>query len=82
MSDGRATTNPGGTSSDAASALEKVTGVSIVDGGFVYVRGLGDEYSSTMPIQRDDPDYRAGKRVVPLDLFPSSLIDSIKILKT
>ena len=36
------------TASDAAGALEKVTGISVVDGGFVFVRGLGERYSSTM----------------------------------
>ena len=34
-------------SSSAAGALEKVTGVSVVGGGFVFVRGLGERYSST-----------------------------------
>ena len=34
--------------SDAAGALEKVTGISIVEGGYVFVRGLGERYSSTM----------------------------------
>ena len=32
---------------DAASALKKVTGTTIVDGKYVYVRGLGDRYSTT-----------------------------------
>ncbi len=71
-----------GTASDAAAALEKVTGVSIVDGGFVYVRGLGERYSATMLNSAMIPTTEPEKRVVPLDLFPSSLIDSIKILKT
>jgi outer membrane receptor protein involved in Fe transport len=71
-----------GTASDAAGALEKVTGVSVVGDGFVYVRGLGERYSSTMlnnaVITTTEPE----KRVVPLDLFPAALIDNIKILKT
>jgi outer membrane receptor protein involved in Fe transport len=68
--------------SDAASALEKVTGVSVVDGGFVYVRGLGERYSSTMLNNAMIPTTEPERRVVPLDLFPASLIDNIKILKT
>jgi outer membrane receptor protein involved in Fe transport len=71
-----------GTASDAAAALEKVTGVSIVDGGFVYVRGLGERYSATMLNGALIPTTEPEKRVVPLDLFPSSLIDSIRVLKT
>ncbi len=68
--------------SDAAGAIEKVTGVSIVDDGYVYVRGLGERYSATMLNNAMLPTTDPERRVVPLDLFPSSLIDSIKVLKT
>lgn len=68
--------------SDAAGALEKVTGVSIVDDGYVYVRGLGERYSATMLNNSILPTTEPERRVVPLDLFPASLIDSIKVLKT
>jgi len=70
------------TASDAAAALEKVTGVSIVDNGFVFVRGLGERYSSTMLNNAMIPTTEPERRVVPLDLFPASLIDNIKVLKT
>ena len=33
--------------SDAASALKRVTGLTLVDGKFIYVRGLGDRYQNT-----------------------------------
>jgi outer membrane receptor protein involved in Fe transport len=68
--------------SDAAGAVEKVTGVSIVDSGYVYVRGLGERYSSTMLNNAVIPTTEPERRVVPLDLFPAALIDTIKILKT
>lgn len=71
-----------GTSSDAAGALQKVTGVSVVGEGFVYVRGLGERYSSTQLNGAVVPTTEPEKRVVPLDLFPAGLIDNIKILKT
>ncbi|MEZ5402262.1 MAG: TonB-dependent receptor [Bryobacteraceae bacterium] len=70
------------TASSAAGALEKVTGVSIVESGYVYVRGLGERYSATMLNSAMIPTTEPEKRVVPLDLFPSGLIDSIKVLKT
>lgn len=70
------------TASDAAGALEKVTGISVVDGGFVFVRGLGERYSSTMLNNAMVPTTEPERRVVPLDLFPASLIDSIKVIKT
>jgi len=68
--------------SDAAGAVEKVTGVSIVDNGFVFVRGLGERYSSTMLNNAMIPTTEPEKRVVPLDLFPASLIDNIRVLKS
>jgi outer membrane receptor protein involved in Fe transport len=72
----------GGSASDAAGALEKVTGVSIVENGFVFVRGLGERYSATMLNDAIIPTTEPERRVVPLDLFPTSLIDNIKVLKT
>lgn len=71
-----------GTSSDAAGALEKVTGVSVVGDGFVYVRGLGERYSSTQLNGAVIPTTEPEKRVVPLDLFPTAMIDNVKIAKT
>jgi outer membrane receptor protein involved in Fe transport len=70
------------TASDAAAALEKVVGISIVDNGFVFVRGLGERYSATMLNNSMVPTTEPEKRVVPLDLFPAELIDNIKVLKT
>ncbi len=71
-----------GTASDAAGALQKVTGVSVVGSGFVYVRGLGERYSATELNGAVVPTTEPEKRVVPLDLFPAGLIDNIKIAKT
>lgn len=70
------------TASDAAGALEKVTGISIVDNGYVFVRGLGERYSATMLNNAIIPTTEPERRVVPLDLFPANLIDNIKVLKT
>ncbi len=72
----------GSTSGNAAGALEKVTGVSVVGGGFVYVRGLGERYSATELNGSVVPTTEPEKRVVPLDLFPTGLIENIKIIKT
>lgn len=68
--------------SDAASALKRVTGVTLVDGKNIYVRGLGDRYSNiemnSLPLPSPDPT----KRSVPLDLFPASVIGSMKVQKS
>lgn len=71
-----------GTAGDAAGALEKVTGVSVVGEGFVYVRGLGERYSSTQLNGALIPTTEPEKRVVPLDMFPSGMIESVKIAKS
>ncbi len=70
------------TASDAAGAVEKVTGVSIVEGGYVYVRGLGERYSSTMLNNAMLPTTEPERRVVPLDLFPASLLNGVNVLKS
>ncbi|GAB4189223.1 MAG: hypothetical protein Tsb002_16060 [Wenzhouxiangellaceae bacterium] len=67
--------------SDAASALRRVTGLTLVDGQFIFVRGLGERYSSTLLNGANVPSPDATRRVVPLDLFPAGIIDSISVLK-
>ncbi len=67
--------------SDAASALKRVTGLTLVGGRFIYVRGLGERYSSTLLNGAHVPSPDPVRRVVPLDLFPSGIIDSISVQK-
>ena len=55
----------------AAAALTRVTGLSLVQGRFVYVRGLGERYSSALLNGSPLPSPEPLQRVVPLDLFPS-----------
>lgn len=68
--------------SSAASALRRVTGLSLVDGKYIYVRGLGERYSSTLLNGSQLPSPDPSRRVVPLDMFPSALIESIEVQKT
>lgn len=68
--------------SDAAEAAERVTGISVVDGKYVFVRGLGERYSSTQVNGSAVGTPETNKRVVPLDLFPASVVDNIVIQKT
>jgi len=68
--------------SSAAGALKRVTGVTIIGGKDVYVRGLGGRYSNvemnSLPIPSPDPQ----RRTVPLDIFPSDVIGSLKVQKS
>ena len=68
--------------SNAASALKRVTGITIVGGKYVYVRGLGERYSSTTLNGLNLPSPDPERRVVPLDMFPAEILDSMKIQKT
>ncbi|CAH9066668.1 hypothetical protein PSECIP111951_03621 [Pseudoalteromonas holothuriae] len=67
--------------SDAASALRRVTGLTLVDGKFVYVRGLGERYSSARLNGASVPSPDLTRNVVPLDIFPSSIIQSLAVQK-
>lgn len=67
---------------DAASAMKRVTGVSVEGGKYVYVRGLGDRYSKTSVNSAQIPGLDPNKNSVQMDLFPSNLIDNIIVYKT
>ena len=65
-----------------AIALTRLTGLSLVRGKYVYVRGLGERYSAATLNGSNLPSPEPLKRVVPLDLFPTQIIDSSVIQKT
>ena len=67
---------------DIAGALQRVTGLSVVGNGFVYVRGLGDRYSLALLNGSPLPSPEPLKRVVPLDLFPTSVVASSLVQKS
>jgi len=67
---------------DAASALRRVTGLTLVDGKFIYVRGLGERYSSTQLNGASVPSPDPTRNVIPLDLFPASIIESLSVQKS
>ncbi len=69
-------------SGDAAEAMSRVTGASVVDGKNVFVRGLGGRYSNTRIngslFSTPDPEQRS----VPMDLFPTNLLDNVTVEKS
>jgi hypothetical protein len=67
---------------DAASALRRVTGLTLVDGKYIYVRGLGERYSSTQLNGMGVPSPDPTRSVVSLDLFPSDIIESLNVQKS
>ena len=68
--------------SDAASALARVTGINIAEGRFVYVRGLGERYSAARLNGSPLPSPEPLQRVVPLDLFPTNILENVLVQKT
>lgn len=68
--------------SDAAAAMQRVTGLSVVDNQYVFVRGLGERYSNTTLAGSTLPTTEPDKKVVPLDLFPAGLLDSVQVSKS
>lgn len=67
---------------DIAGALGRVTGLSTVGNGLVYVRGLGDRYSLALLNGLPLPSPEPLSRVVPLDIFPTDVIASSLVQKT
>lgn len=68
--------------SNAGDALARVTGVSIVNDKFVVVRGLGERYANTLLNGSELASPEPAKRVVPMDIFPASLLESVVTTKT
>ncbi|NYT39449.1 TonB-dependent receptor [Sphingomonas sp. R-74633] len=67
---------------DIAGALSRVTGLSVVGNGYVYVRGLGDRYSLALLNGSPLPSPEPLKRVVPLDIFPTNVVSSSLVQKS
>ncbi|MFB0612692.1 TonB-dependent receptor domain-containing protein [Aurantiacibacter poecillastricola] len=67
---------------DIAGALSRVTGLSVVGNGLVYVRGLGDRYSLALLNGLPLPSPEPLSRVVPLDIFPTNVVASSLVQKT
>lgn len=66
---------------NAAEAAKRIVGATIVNNRFVFVRGLGERYTNALlngaPLPSTEPD----RNTVPLDLFPSLVLDSLTINK-
>ena len=67
---------------DAAAAVQRVSGVTVQDGKFVFVRGLGERYTTTSLNGARIPSTEPERKVVPLDLFPAGLLEGISTSKT
>lgn len=68
--------------SSAGDVVRRVTGITLIGGKYVFVRGLGERYSNTTVNDVFVPTTEPDKRVVPLDIFPASMLKNIRVMKT
>jgi outer membrane receptor protein involved in Fe transport len=67
--------------STVAASLRRVPGLSLVSDKFVYIRGLGERYSATSLNGSDIPSPDLTRNVIPLDIFPTSVVESVRVQK-
>jgi outer membrane receptor protein involved in Fe transport len=68
--------------SSAGEVVKRVSGITLLGGKYVFVRGLGERYSTTVLNEALIPSVEPDKRVVPLDIFPSGMLKNVRIIKT
>jgi outer membrane receptor protein involved in Fe transport len=68
--------------SDAGQALRRVTGVTLSEGKFVYVRGVSERYNNTTlngaALTSTEPD----KKAFAFDMFPSEFLQNAQVSKS
>jgi len=68
--------------SNVNEGLAQVSGVSVADNNALFIRGLGDRYNNAtlngLPIPSTNPDMK----LIPLDIFPSSSLKNISLVKS
>ena len=68
--------------SNLGAAMNRVTGVSVEDGKYVYVRGLGDRYTKTTLNGLEVPGLDPDKNSIQIDIFPTSVLENVMVYKT
>ena len=71
-----------GAQGDVAAAMTRVTGASVVDGKYIYIRGLGERYSTAQLNGTSLPNTDPNSKSVQMDIFAANLLDNITTEKT
>ena len=71
-----------GAQGDVAAAMTRVTGASVVDGKYVYIRGLGERYSTAQLNGTTLPSTDPNSQSVQMDIFATNLLDNITTEKS
>ena len=67
---------------NAGDAVKRVVSATVVDGKYVFLRGLGGRYAQTLLNGTLMPSPEPDEPSVPLDLFPVALLSNLNVLKT
>ena len=68
--------------STVGAALRRVPGLTLVQDKYVYIRGLGERYSSNYLNGAQIPSPDLTRNVIPLDVFPTSIVQSLRVQKS
>ncbi|MGB5335605.1 MAG: TonB-dependent receptor plug domain-containing protein, partial [Woeseiaceae bacterium] len=68
--------------STVAAALRRVPGLTLVQDKYVYIRGLGERYSQSTLNGAFIPSPDLTRNVIPLDIFPTSIVESLRVQKS
>jgi len=69
-------------SSDGTDVLKRMTGVTISEGKYAYVRGVGDRYNNTLLNGASLPSTDPEKKSFSYDIIPAGMIENIITAKT
>ena len=62
--------------------LRRLPGLTLVQDRFVYIRGLGERYSSSLLNGARIPSPDLTRNVIPLDIFPTAVVQSLRVQKS
>lgn len=68
--------------STVADALRRVPGLTLVANKYIYIRGLGERYSSSSLNGAQIPSPDLTRNVIPLDVFPTAIVRSLRVQKS
>lgn len=68
--------------SDVAGILSRMPGVTINDGKYMQARGMPKRYNRTLFNGSTLPTTKPNEKLVPLDLFPTGVVESINVSKS
>ena len=67
---------------DVAASVIRLPSVTVQSSKFIFIRGLGGRYISTSLNGGTMPSTNPNRRTVPLDLFPSNMVEQLDIKKS